>query len=155
MSHYEEIIDGRTLVRSLPGARHERICARLHERVAAGLAGNQATRLLPPRAAVPLSLRTMVRPDLALVTATTNKVWLVVEIIDSADHKSDTVLKKGLYEEHKVPRVWMVDPRYDNVELYHGTAYGLALKGILAGREMLQEGLLPEFKMTVEELFAV
>jgi Uma2 family endonuclease len=49
----------------------------------------------------------------------------------------------------------MVDPRYDNVELYQGTPYGLALKGILAGREMLQENLLPELRMTVAELFAV
>ena len=36
MNQYEEIIEGRTLVRSFPGARHERICARLHERVGGG-----------------------------------------------------------------------------------------------------------------------
>jgi Uma2 family endonuclease len=155
MSQYEEMINGRTLVRSFPGARHERICELLHERVGAGLAGNAAARLLNPREAVPLSPRTMVRPDLALVTAATGKVWLVVEIIDSADHRPDTVLKKGLYEDYKVPRVWMVDPRYDNVELYHGTPHGLALKGILAGKEILQEGLLPGLMMTVAELFAV
>jgi Uma2 family endonuclease len=155
MSQYEEIIEGRTLVRSFPGARYERICALLHKRVEAGLAGNAAARLLSPRDAVPLSPRTMVRPDLALVTAATGKVWLVVEIIDSADHRPDTVLKKGVYEDFKVPRVWILDPRYDNVELYHGTPHGLALKGILAGKEILQEGLLPGLAMTVAELFAV
>jgi len=149
------MIEGRTLVRSFPGARHERICAFLHERVGAGLAGNAAARLLGPRDAVCLSPRTTVRPDLALVTVATGKVWLVVEIIDSADHRADTVLKKELYEEFKVPRVWMVDPRYDNVEFYHGTPHGLALKGILAGREILQEGLLPGLAITVAELFAV
>jgi Uma2 family endonuclease len=155
MSNYQEIINGRTLVRSLPGARHERICALLHQRVATGMAANTAARLLEPRAAVPLATRVTVRPDLAVVTAATHKVWLVVEIIDSADHRPDTVIKKALYEEFKVPRVWMVDPRYDNVEVYQGTPYGLALKGILAGRELLQESLLPELKMTVSELFAV
>jgi len=30
-----------------------------------------------------------------------------------------------------------VDPRYDNVEVYHSTEWGLALKGILAGSEVL------------------
>ena len=155
MSQYEEIIDGRTLVRSFPGARHERICALLHARVGAGLASNAAARLLSPRDAVALSPRTVVRPDLALVTAATGKVWLVVEIIDSADHRPDTVLKKGIYEDFKVPRVWMADPRYDNVEMYHATPHGLALKGILAGREILQEVLLPGLAMTVAELFAV
>jgi Uma2 family endonuclease len=155
MSEYKETIDGKTLVRTPPGGRHERICALLHERVAAGLLGNTATLLLGPRSAVPLSARTLVRPDLALVTAATRKVWMVVEIIDSADHRPDTVIKKAVYEEFKIPRLWMVDPRYDNVEMYQGTPYGLALKGILAGREVLQEGLLPLLKMTVAELFAV
>ena len=90
-----------------------------------------------------------------LVTAATGKAWLVVEIIDSADHAPDTVLKKGIYEDFKVPRVWMVDPRYDNVETYHATPQGLALRSILAGTEILQEGLLPGLAMTVAELFAV
>ena len=155
MSQYEEIIDGRTLVRSFPGARHERICALLHQRVGAGLVGNAAARLLSPRSAVVLSARMILRPDLALVTAASEKVWLAVEIIDSADHRPDTVLKKGIYEDFKVPRVWMLDPRYDNVEMYHGTPHGLALRGILAGRETIQEGLLPGLTITVAELFAV
>jgi Uma2 family endonuclease len=154
MNQYEEIIGGRILVRSFPGARHERICSFLHQRVGAGLTGNAAARLLDPRDAVPLSPRTTVRPDLTLVTAATGKAWLVVEIIDSADHQPDTVLKKEIYEEFKVPRVWMVDPRYDNVEFYHGTPQGLALKGILAGKEILQEGLLPGLAITLAELFA-
>ena len=103
---------------------------------------------------VALSERVILRPDLALVTVATGKAWLVVEVIDSSDHRPDTVLKKGIYEDFKVPRLWMVDPRYDNVEVYHGTPHGLALKGILAGRDVLQEGLLPGLKITVSELFS-
>jgi Uma2 family endonuclease len=48
----------------------------------------------------------------------------------------------------------MIDPRYDNVEVYHSNEYGLVLKGILAGRETLSEKLLPEFQLTVAELFS-
>ena len=51
--------------------------------------------------------------------------------------------KKTIYEELRLPRVWMVDPRYDNVEVYHGTQYGLTLKRVLAVRELLTEALLP------------
>ncbi len=47
----------------------------------------------------------------------------------------------------------MIDPRYDNVEIYHASQYGLVLKGILAGNEILTEKLLPEFQMTVADLF--
>jgi Uma2 family endonuclease len=48
----------------------------------------------------------------------------------------------------------MIDPRYNNIEFYHGTPHGLALKGIMAGRERIEEPLLPDFKLTVDELFA-
>ena len=47
----------------------------------------------------------------------------------------------------------MVDPRYDNVEVYHAGTYGLVLKEILANREVLTEKLLPEFQITIAELF--
>ncbi len=150
---YEEIVHGETLMRSPPGPRHEIICARLHARMAEGLAGNVVARLLAPRSIVQLSPGTMIRPDLSLVTAATGKLWLAVEIINSEDHHPDTVLKKAIYEDFNLARLWMVDPRYDNVELYHGTTYGLALRGILAGKERMAEALLPGFDMAVAELF--
>ena len=48
----------------------------------------------------------------------------------------------------------MVDLRYDNVEVYHATEYGLKLVHILAGREALVERLLPYLRLGVRELFA-
>jgi Uma2 family endonuclease len=152
---YEEIIHGETIVRSAPGTRHEAICAFLHARVSASLAANSPARLISPRSVVQLSAGVMLRPDLALVTAATGKLWLAAEIVDSHDHRPDTVLKKGLYEDFNLPRLWMVDPRYNNVEFYHGTPHGLALRGIMAGRESIQEPLLPAFQLTVAELFSV
>lgn len=151
---YEEIVHGETLVRSAPGYRHEKICAFLHDRIGSGLVDSSPARLLAPRSVVQLSAGVMLRPDIAIVTTATNKIWLAVEIVDSHDHRPDTVLKKGLYEDFNLPRLWMVDPRYNNVETYHGTPHGLALKGILAGTELLQEPLLPLFKLTINELFA-
>ena len=152
---YEEIMNGESLLRSPPGLRHERICARLHARMAEGLANNGVARLLAPRSSVQLSTETVIRPDLALVTAATGKLWLAVEIIDSEDHHPDTVLKKSIYEDYNVARLWMVDPRYDNVELYHGTSYGLALRGILSDKEKVVETLLPGFEVAVADIFAV
>jgi hypothetical protein len=82
-------------------------------------------------------------------------MWLAVEVIDSEDHHPDTVLKKGVYEKFNIARLWLLDPRYDNVETYHGTPYGLALRGILAGSEQLKEPLLPNFDVKVADLFTV
>jgi len=119
----------------------------------AGVADFTGTRLLPSRTEVQLSLHTKVCPDLALITTATGKLWLAAEIISSDDHRADTVIKKELYEQLKLPRLWMIDPRYDNVEVYHGSPYGLVLKFMLAGREILSEELLPEFQLSISDLF--
>ena len=151
---YEEILDGATLPRSAPGDRHEKICARLHREVAIGVVGLASTQLLAPRTKVQITRTTAICPDLALVTAASGKLFLAVEIVDRGDHHADTVVKKEIYERIRVPRLWMVDPRYDNVEIYHSFEFGLQLKGILAGSEILSEKLVPQFRLSVAELFA-
>ena len=150
---YEEILEGETRLRLPPGARHEEICRRLHERVTVSMADVTAARLLAPRTRIELAHGTQVAPDLALVTAATNKLWLAAEVISSEDHNPDTVIKKALYEQNHLPRLWMVDPRYNNVEVYHGNEYGLSLREILALRDTLTEHLLPAFQYPIQELF--
>jgi Uma2 family endonuclease len=152
---YEEILDGVTLPRSAPGDRHEKICARLHREVALSVAGLAGMQLLAPRTKVQVSRASMICPDLALVTAATGKLFLAVEIISRDDHRADTVVKKEVYEQIRIPRLWMVDPRYDNVEVYHSFEFGLQLKGILGGREVLTEKLVPQFQMVITDLFTV
>lgn len=151
---YKEVLEGETVLRAAPGVRHEAICGRLHATIHASVANLASTTLLAPRSEVQLLSGTTVCPDLALVARATGKLWLAIEIVNSDDHRPDTVVKKQIYEEVKLPRLWMVDPRYDNVEVYHGTEYGLVLKGILAGREALTEKLIPEFYITIATLFA-
>jgi Uma2 family endonuclease len=152
-SAYEELIDGEVVLRSPPGQRHELICQRLHAILKDCLAELRTVRLLEARSLVQLSDGNQFRPDLALVTVATGKVFLAVEIVDSHDHKWDTVRKKQIYEELRIPRLWMIDPRYDNVEVYHATEYGLVLQAILANKEYLTESLLPLLKLQVAELF--
>lgn len=150
---YEETLNGAPLLRRPPGARHEQICERLHRSIHASVANLASTRLLPPRSSIQVARDSIVRPDLALVTTATGKLWLAAEIVSSDDHAPDTVVKKQLYEELRLPRLWMIDPRYDNVEVYHATQYGMMLKCILGGSETLSEQLLPEFQITMAELF--
>jgi len=151
---YEEMVNGERLLRLPPRPRHEAILGRLHQRVAAALTALVSTRLLRARTRIELNPQNQFRPDLALITAASDKLWLVAEVVSSDDHHADTVDKKAIYEELKLPRLWMVDPRYDNVEIYHGTPYGLTLKKALAGRDLLTEALLPGFQYPIHELFA-
>ena len=152
-SPYEELLQGAALVRVSPSSRHEQICDRLHQCVRASVSNLTSTCLLNARAAIRIAPDSIVRPDLALLTVSTKKLWLAAEIVNSEDHATDTVVKKQIYEDIRLPRLWMIDPRYDNVEVYHATPYGMVLKGILAGSEVLSEKLLPEFQIVIEELF--
>ena len=141
------------MLRLPPGARHELVLSRLQAALRTSIANSPVARLLEPRTQIRISHNTALRPDLALVTTVGNKLWLAVEVVSSDDHQADTVTKKQVYEDIKVPRLWMVDPRYDNIEVYHATEYGLKLMGILAGREALEEKLLPSFRIVAAELF--
>jgi hypothetical protein len=152
---YEEILGGETHPRSAPDARHEVICERLHAVVTAGVSNLAAMQLLAPRTQIQIARNTTLRPDLALVTSATGKLFLAAEIVSREDHRADTVVKKEIYEQIRIPRLWMVDPRYDNVEIYHSTEFGLQLKSILAGNEILSEKLIPEFQIVISELFAM
>jgi len=40
------------------------------------------------------------------------------------------------------------------VEIYQSFEFGLKLHGILAGNEILTDKLIPQFKLSVAELFA-
>lgn len=151
---YEEIIEGESFVRLRPGPRHELIRQRLETRLLAALEQAPVARLLSPRSVLQLTAGTMVRPDLTVVARANERLLLAIEVIDPSDHRTDTVMKKEIYETRNVPRLWMVDPRYDNVEVYHGSPYGLRLQGILAGSDQLVEALLPEFAYVIRELFA-
>jgi hypothetical protein len=153
-ARYEEILAGESVLRAPPGARHETVCARLHQLLAAATAGSAASKLLAARHVVELGPGTLVRPDAAVVTAATGKIWLAVEVIEAGDQRVDTVTKKELYENTRLPRLWMVDVRYDNVEVYSGGPHGLALNRILAGGEQLTEKLLPSLNVAMNELFA-
>ncbi|HEY1170641.1 MAG TPA: Uma2 family endonuclease [Verrucomicrobiae bacterium] len=151
---YEEIIEGNSVHRTVLGGRHRLVLERLHALVRAALPVNGPALLQEPRSTVQLRSDAILRPDLSLVTAATGKVFIAAEIISSEDHRWDTVTKKEIYEDCKIPRLWMIDLRYDNVEVYHGSQYGLGLKGILASKEVLTEKLLPNLSVSMNELFS-
>lgn len=151
---YQEVIDGETFIRGPLNAPHELICDRLHAWVARHLPANSALKLLPRRS--PLSLRPGVdfRPDLTLVRRDTGQLYLAAEVLQPGDHHPDTVLKKQLYADARVPRLWIVDSRYQNVEVYGSGVSGFRLDAILASNETLTDAALNGIVLPVADLFA-
>lgn len=156
---YEEMIQGEAVHRRPPSSDHELLVARLHELVALSLPLNSALSLLPPRTELQLNDRTLLRPDLAIVRDDPGltgvaQLHLVAEVLLPGDHHVDTVIKKQLWADLRLPRLWMVDPRYLNVEVYGCGDYGFTLFDILANRHPLTDPHLPGLSCTMDELFA-
>jgi Uma2 family endonuclease len=158
---YEEQIAGEVLVRLAPTDEHERLVSRLHALVAGSLSPNSVLQLLPPRSGLQLTDADKLRPDLTVVrlppareSERTPQLYLVAEVLLAGDHHLDTVVKKQIWSDLRLPRLWMVDPRYLNVEIYGCGEYGFTLLDILANRGRLTDPFLPGLACSMDELFA-
>jgi len=158
---YEEMISGQRIFRRPPTPTHETLVARLHQLVAKSIPLNSTLRLLAPRAELDLDGHSVLRPDLAIIRSQHGilrnqpvELYLVAEVIQPGDHHVDTVVKKQVWTDGRLPRLWMVDPRYWNVEVYGCTDDGFSLLDILANQHSLTDPHLPGFCYTMPELFA-
>ena len=151
---YQELIDGETFIRGPLNAPHELQCDRLHAWVSAHLPANSAFKLLPRRTPVTLRPGTDICPDLALVRRADSQLYLAAEVLQPGDHHPDTVLKKQIYSDCRAPRLWIVDSRYQNVEVYGTTAIGFRLESILASNHSLADAALSGASLAVADLFA-
>jgi Uma2 family endonuclease len=155
---YEELLQGEPIQRRTPSSEHELLVTRLHALVAGALPLNSALRLLPPRSELLLAEHSVLRPDLAVIrtdVAATGaaQLYLVAEVLLPGDHHVDTVVKKQLWSDIRLPRLWMVDPRYLNVEVYGLGEYGFTLIDILANRHPLTDSHLPGLECPMDRLF--
>lgn len=157
---YEEIISGERNLRRPPTAAHEALVNRLHQLVAQALPLNSTLRLLAPRSELSLDSGTVLRPDLSLIrqgpsegATSTVQLYLVAEVLQPGDHHFDTVVKKQLWTDGRLPRLWMVDPRYLNVEVYGSVEHGFTLLDILANHHPLTDPHLPGLNCPMTELF--
>lgn len=156
---YEELLQGEAIHRRPPSADHELLVTRLHELVARSLPLNSALRLLPPRTEVQLGEHSVLRPDLAVIRLVSGadgkaQLYLCAEVLLPGDQHADTVIKKQLWADAKLPRLWMVDPRYLNVEVYGLGEFGFSLTDILAHHHPLTDPCLPGLSCPMDDLFA-
>lgn len=157
---YEEVIEGAPIPRRAPTAAHELLVSRLHAAVRGALPLNSALRLLPPRSALELHETCVLCPDLAIVRFDPRapeapaRLYLAAEILLPGDHHADTVVKKEIWAAQRLTRLWLVDPRYLNVEIYGHGEFGFTLLNILANRDDLTDPFLPGFTLSMPDLFA-
>ena len=156
---YAEKLAGETYFRVGPGVPHEALCDRLAAALELALPLNSTWKILPRRSALRLSSRDDLRPDVTLVrtnpadATAAPQPTLCVEVLLPGDHHPDTVIKKSIYQDARLPTLWLVDPRYLNVEVYRTGELGFRLEAILANHEALTNPHLPGLALSMHDLF--
>jgi Uma2 family endonuclease len=109
---------------------------------------------LKRRALVKLRPDTEIRPDLTLIRRNDPRLYLAVEVLQHSDRHPDTVIKKNILAACLVPRLWIVDGRYQNIEIYVTNGGRFRLESILTGNDLLSDAALCGSRYSLSELFA-
>jgi len=82
---------------------------------------------------------------------------LVVEILSPGTRKTDEVTKRKLYERTDVREYWVVDPELDAIKVYRraGGVFTRTAELTAEAGDILTTSLLPEFSVSLAEIFAV
>lgn len=151
---YAELIEGKEFIRGPINGPHELLCDRLHAWVKNYLPANSTLQLLSRRAPVKLHADTEIRPDLTLTRRNDSRLYLAVEVLQQSDRYPDTVLKKQLLANLRVPRLWIVDPRYQTIEIYVSNGGHFRLEHMLGCDDWLTDIALSGARYSLDEFFA-
>ena len=131
-----EIVDGRLLITGpQPPAHHAAVIALMvllkhacppHLLVAVG---SIAFRPTP---------HTTLRPDVLVCprdAPVTQPPLLAVEVLSPATRTTDVVLKRTLYEQHKIPSYWLLDPTTRELTILELTPTGYTCQAVIQSEE--------------------
>ena len=125
---YYELINGYLMKKSAPRPQHQRISMKLSRAIANYLFENKKGEIFASPIDVFLDDLNAVQPDLVFIP-TENKAMitdggiigipdLMIEIISPSSVIRDRVDKKNLYEKLNVKEYWIIDPQYQDIEIY-------------------------------------
>jgi Uma2 family endonuclease len=125
---YYELINGYLMKKSAPRPQHQNISMNLSRTIANYLFENKRGKLFAAPVDVFLDNFNAVQPDLVFIPTENQAIItddgimgipdLVIEIISPSSMLKDRVDKKNLYERLNVKEYWIIDPQYQDIEIY-------------------------------------
>jgi Uma2 family endonuclease len=156
-----EFSNGRIEVLPMPTEHHQAISAYLYTALVAFI-----KRIGGKVFYAPLRLRLQSgkfrEPDLLLLRSADdprrhNKYWegadLVVEIVSPDDPDRDLVKKRRDYAQSRIPEYWIVNPQTETITVLTLERTKYAEHGVFARGAAASSALLPEFALSVDEVF--
>jgi len=161
-----ELIDGAHYVTPSPITKHQRISVNLLISVGTHLQQTKAGHVLAAPMDVILSNLDVVQPDLLFISKDRASILtekniqgapdLLVEILSSSTRKTDEIIKRKLYEQHRVSEYWIIDPELETVKVYRFSAtntYERVEELSLEAHNTLTTPLLPNWQLPLKQLF--
>jgi len=163
-----ELIDGVHYVTASPALGHQELVGRLYLAIGNFLVGRRHLgRVFLSPADVVLSYHDVVVPDLLFVAGDQQDILteanvqgppaLVVEILSPSTRRRDEGIKRKLFGEKGIREYWIVDPKGLRVTVFRRSDNGQfpRLMEVSAGQGwQLETPLLPDFALSIDELFA-
>ena len=158
-----ELIAGVLYMTPPPGYTHDNAVSRLNRALSEYLiaSGNPGT-LYVPRAAIWTSANTYLEPDLFYVSAETDAALdpehrttadLVIEVISLGSAIYDRNTKADTYAALDIKELWLVDETSETIEVRNQTEKTFAEGIVFAKGQNLSSAVLPDFILTVSQIF--
>lgn len=160
-----ELIDGDLLMTPSPTTIHQWISVKLEQALSKYIQRKKQGILLHAPMDVVLSNDDVVQPDIIYITNERKNIIkeenirgapdLLIEILSPSTAERDIVIKRRLYEKHRVREYWIVDPQNKMIEVIAWTPKGFkTIKVYPAGRR-LKSQILPSFSLPLKNIFDV
>jgi Uma2 family endonuclease len=161
---YYELINGSIMKKSAPTPQHQNISMNLSLQLGLFIKSKKSGELFAAPIDVFLDDHNAVQPDLVFVANDNQRIVttdgivgipdLIVEIISPSSVMRDRVDKKNLYEKLNVKEYWIIDPAYQDIEIYTiiNGRYEL-LSGVTMLEGSLKSNILDGVSIDLKELF--
>jgi Uma2 family endonuclease len=158
-----ELIDGDIFMSPSPRPRHQRAVIRLLKHLDAHVSAQGLGEVFVAPLDVHLPSGDIVEPDIFFVAKENQGLvqdWvrgvpdLIIEVLSPDRRERDRIVKRGLYAENRVPEFWIVDPEAGSFEVFALRGEQYEPSGYFDKDDALVSPLLPDFKLTVAEVFA-
>ena len=158
-----EILDGDLYVAAAPNTKHQRASRNLEMALFQHVSKNRLGEVLDAPYDVLLSEENVVQPDIIFVRKERIGIIgemnlqgapdLVIEILSEGTRGKDLEVKKKIYARYGIPEYWIVDPEAATAEVLLWSELGYVTAGTYGKSDSLSSPLLPEFKLSLTEVF--
>lgn len=165
-----EIIDGIIYDMNAPMRIHQEITGELFRQFANHLKEKQCKAYispfdvrLPGRSKKEEKIDTVVQPDISII-CDNNKLDkkgclgapdLIIEILSPSTAGKDHIIKRRLYEKHKIKEYWLVDPSNRILTIYHHNGKSYDKADIYDDNSEVKSPILPDFILDTKTIFPV